>query len=154
MTIHTSIGYYPKMTLPIYTVIKRPKYSGLEVGDKADVRVDDYDRQSDKEGRGDYNYIHEALVVGKRESTWSELEDMLKAFDANAQKREKVNRRLHPGDTTMDEVGWADDDDVVVFFLLRLDAARDFILDNEVAYPQCSEDDLGELSFEDYEGNG
>lgn len=152
MGIDTVQLYNPKMTLPVYTQIALPKHNDYTVGDKYDIRIKDEDRQDEKEGMGEFNYIHECLLISKRECTWEELPDILKAFDGKSRDKDLVHGHTHPVKGTE----WEDDDELVFLIYLRLDKAKEFILnDDEVVIPPWSDDKTkGGLTVEDYEGNG
>lgn len=152
MAIDTVQLYNPKMTLPIYTQIALPKHNDYTVGDKYDMRIMDKERQQDKGGSGDYSYIHECLLIAKRKCTWGDLPDILKAFDGKAREKKLVHGHTHPLTGTM----WEDEDDLIFLVYLRLDKAKEFILnDDEVVLPPWSEEKTeGDLTVEDYEGNG
>lgn len=146
MAIDSVELYNPKMGMPLYTCIRKEGFNDFKVGDKYDIRIVDRPRQEEKDGRGEYNYMHECILIAKRECTWGELEDITKAFNAKARDRDEVLERTAPGDTKNLE----DDDNVILAVYLRLDKAREFIMsDDEVVDPPWMD-----LDIEDYEGNG
>lgn len=152
MAIETVVWYNPSYTLPIYLVIKRKRYiENGDVGDKFDMRIADRDRQEEKGGKGPYNYTHESVLIAQRVCEWQELEDIVKAYAAHSRDREDVHRFTHP----QDGGEWEDDDEVVLRVFLRLDAARDFITNDEYVQSRPWVPDYeGEIDIEDYEGNG
>lgn len=142
MAIDSMKSYYPKLALPVYTKITDPKMNEYEIGEKYDIRIRDSERQEEKGGEGVYNYIHEALLVAKRETTFGELEDILIAFDAHTPSRETAIQRMFPSPEDVD-----DDKEVILAVFLRLDMVKEFVEDGPDAIHKT-------FSKEATEGNG
>lgn len=122
MAIDTLKSYVPKLALPLFTRIIPPEHNDYRVGNKYDMRIEDRERQQETGGRGNYYYVNECLLVGKEETTFGELDDLLMAFDAHTKSRGEAERFISPGDKIMD-----DEREVVVLFFLRTDKAMEWI---------------------------
>lgn len=121
MAIETTAAYVPKFQLPMYTMIRDPRFNDYRVGDKYDIRIEDEERQEEKGGSGPYSYIHQALLVGKQEYEYGMLPDVLMAFDAHTKSRKDAREFICPGDDC-DE-----DRTFVVLFFVRLDKIPEWI---------------------------
>lgn len=144
--IETLVRYNPKLNLPIYTHISAESNQfDYEVGDKIDVRVRDTSREGDDDKPGDYNYLHECLVIGQEKMRWDEIPRLLKAYDAKARDKKVAESRISPSP----KEGTDGDRVMVVNILLRLDKARDFIVSGEESLMPKDIEDVSE-----YEGNG
>lgn len=151
MAIETVTQYNPSYTLPLYIVIKRAnRAENGDVGDKFDIRIEDKERQDEKGGKGPYNYMHESILIAQRICKWRELKDITKAYLAHSRDREDVHSFTHPSE----DGEWKEDDEVMLRVFIRLDAARDFIINDEyVQNKSWIPDYRGEIDIEDYEGN-
>lgn len=134
--------YYPKLALPLYTKIADPKMNEYNVGEKYDIRLEDRERQHERGGTGPFNYIHEALLIMKEETTWGEIDDIVIAFDSHSVKRSEAEKRLFPH---LEKV--EDDYGVEFCIFLRLDMVKDFVEEGPGAIHET-------FSKEAVEGNG
>lgn len=130
MPIDTVTDYIPKYALPLYTKITSPEMNDYTVGKEYEIRIDDPDRNEEKGGDGPYNYIHEVLLIGKREATWGELEALTLAFDAHTKRKDEAIDRIATSNSIRT------DEEVVVLFFLRKDKTKEWIQsDAEVIEP-------------------
>jgi len=125
MPTDSSREYFPKLKLPLYTQITDPLRNAYDVGEVYEIRIEDPDRAEETDQDGPFNYVHKALLVAKEETTLGEIPGPLFAFDLNVKSPSEVEERYPPG-------GTGDDRQVAVLVFLRLDKAKEFVMDNSI----------------------
>lgn len=120
MPIETMEMYYPKMMLPVYTHITRPgKDTMYEEGEVYHIRVHDED-----EGDADeHNYVHQAVLIGKWETTLGELPDSVLGFNVYSNKRSEALERMGLKDHPKGE-----GQGLVVLTFLQPEKAHEFVM--------------------------
>lgn len=128
------------MSHAIYVKITIPEENDYNLWDEYEIRIADKENSDE----GEYNYLHEAILISAVEEYWSNIPALLKGYVAKTRKMEKVIEKIHP----LGENGSFDhDDEVVVLIFLRTDKAKDFIVsDTNVLHPQ----EADEVEIKDY----
>lgn len=133
MPIDTESEYNPRLDHPLYVKITPPNQNDYTLFNEYEVRVPDEDGGDD----GPYNFIFEALLVGKEIVEWSEIPGLLKAYAANTQELEDAVNAIHPLGS---EGTFAMDDELAVLFFLRKDETKKYITtDTDVLVAQEGE---------------
>lgn len=121
MAIDTVSGYSPKMRLPVYTKITHENQNSYKVGDTYEIRIEDKERENGEKSAGQYNYVHESLLVAKEEIDPDEIHPVLLAFNGHSKMRSEAVERSFPA-------GEVDEDkDYLLLVFLRLDKAKEYI---------------------------
>lgn len=120
MPIHTEETYDPVMNHPIYVSITIPEQNKYTLWDGYEIRIPDEEGGDD----GPYNYVYDAILVGKEVAEWGEVPDLLKGYTAKSKFPDEIEQNIHP----LGEDGeFSDDDEVVVLIFLRKGATKKFI---------------------------
>lgn len=141
MALDTMSGYLEKLGLPLYIKISTQGHNSWEIGKKYDIRIEDPERQEEKGGEGRYVYVHEALLIGVSEAeTVEDIPDIVLAFNSCTRDRDKALEHIKSYIES--------EENLYILFLLRLDMAKEFIVDGLDSIPR--EVDVKEAT----EGNG
>lgn len=112
MGIDSTLAYWPSMQLPVYTKITDPKFNNYTLGETYEIRIEDGDRAEE----GPYNYVHDAILIGKWKCKLDEIPDILLALTFYTKsKNEALNNLEISGDN------------VVVLCFMRNDKVKEFI---------------------------
>lgn len=131
MAIETVTFYHPGMRHPLWLKVTTPRQNDYTVGKKYEIRVEDKDRASSEGVMSDYNYAHEALLVGKWIEELQDVPQEVLGYASNSDKWSEVKDILFP---------WADDesglpDEVVILCFLRIDKAEELVVDGPESIP-------------------
>jgi len=140
MPIHTEEEYHPVMNHPIYVSITLPEQNKYTLWDNYEIRVPDEENGDD----GPYNYVYDAILVGKSVEEWGEIPDIFKGYVAKSKHRDEIENHIHP----LGEDGEFDDDDkVAVLTFLRKGATKRFIT-SDAQHPQAVEQENTEIEHQ------
>lgn len=146
MAIDTFSMYHPKMSLPVYTKVTDPRHNDYQIGNVYEMRIDDEARAKKRNIKGPHNWLHEALLIAKRDCKFGELEDVILAFDAKTKSREEAIERISPDIAT-----WPDDKEVCLLIFLRVDKAKEFVTSEQDIIPMTFRKDDAEQDLETLE---
>lgn len=131
----TTVGYYPKMGLPMYVEIGYPEHDSIEEGVVHEVRARD---------GGEFKSQHNALVVSARKQRVRDIHPYLLALAAHSEDMDMVRRRISPTSEKIDR-----DREVFVVVYLRMDKVEEFVADSDNFEPVIKHPD--EIKDEDYD---
>lgn len=118
MAIDTIEQWHPKLALPLYTKITDPRQNDYTVGQVYEMRILDPDRARDRDQKGPYNYVHEAMLISMTTMDLEQVPDILLGFDQLTRSRSDAL------DSITDNNG-----EIVMLIFLRLDVAKGIVTD-------------------------
>lgn len=118
MAIDTIHMLHPKLALPVYTKIIGPRFNSYTVGNIYEMRLSDEERAKERGQKPPFNYVHDSLLIAKEKMALEDVPDILLAFDKNTQMKDEAMN------ATFDNKG-----EVLVLVFLRLDKAKDFVME-------------------------
>ena len=130
MSIDTEKEYDPLLEHPLYVKIIPEEHNTYELWDKYEIRIPDEEGGED----GPYNYVFDAILVGKEIEEWGYIPAILKAYAARTRDAQEALERIHP---LGEEGSFNGDDELAVLIFLRIDQTKKFItMDNDVLLAQ------------------
>ena len=120
MPIDTERAYDPRLDHPLYCKIVPDTHNDYTVFSEYEIRIPDEEHG----GEGPYNYVFNAVLVGKELATWAKIPGLLKGYVAKERDAEEALKTIHPEG---DAGGFDDDEKLGVLFFLRIDETKKFI---------------------------
>ena len=116
MAIETHCVYMPQHALPVYVKLTDPRFNDYKLWETYEIRYDGEDEDG-------FNYAHEAMLVGRTECEWGEVEPMLIALLGHSRDMEEAVKMSFPTGSVPE-----DDRNMAVLTFLRLDKTKEFVL--------------------------
>lgn len=133
MPIDTEEEYDPRLMHPLYCKIIPDNHNDYQLWEEYEVRIPDDDAGED----GPYNYVFEAVLVGKFNERWESIHPLLKAYTARTRDAQDAHDIIHP---LGEDGSYSADDELTVLFFLRTDETKEFItMDSDVLIGQMTE---------------
>lgn len=130
MPIDTEEEYDPLLEHPLYVKIIPEHQNTYKLWDKYEIRIPDEESGDE----GPYNYVFDAILVGKETELWGDIPNILKAYTARTRDGQEALERIYPlgADGSFDN-----DDELAVLIFLRIDQTKKFItMDSDVLVAQ------------------
>lgn len=137
MAIMTHSDYLPHHALPIYIKVEPMGFNSYEVGEEYEARYEDSKRAKEKGEDPPFNYAHEAILVGKSEMEFGDINPLILAFCGSSRDYDEAVERVCASDTPYD-----DDREVKLLTFMRKDKSKEFILNDAepIDHPFTKED--------------
>lgn len=130
MAIDTVSMYHPAMKFPLWMKITTTHQNSYDLGNEYEIRIEDAERNRDKGGSGPYNYIHEAVLVGKWQTEVGDIHPIVLGFCGNTQSQKEAIQSIQGSSRGLDSSS-----KVYVLTFLRKDIAKEMILEGPDIIP-------------------